>query len=650
MSDYTVIDIETTGSEPWKHELVSVGIGLNVHRPDKGRQYARMLMSRPGATLVAHTNYDLRWLMLDGARLADGVSYHDTKVMAWLLDATQELDLESLAARYLGYVPPKQIRMRQGVVCFACADGSIVPITEAPWDEVAAYNYSDIRTEGELYECLRAMLMEQGLWEHFIEEEAPFSRLLVEMEVAGLPYDAEAGGAMLTATERQSAAIKARLIEATGAPDFNPGSGDQVARFLYEEVWTHPVKFEIPRLTGMTAERKLAAVESIAPRGVRVKKVGRDYAYGELILDGRGLAPPKPPKWKREQNPDARPTVSAKQLNVLHGGDPWVAEYVQWKKHTKLEGYLRDWQERVHEGRLHGRFDQSGTITGRLSGREPNLQQVSSTGDVRDLFRLQPEAGHLIVGDFAGLEARLAAHFSGDPVMLDIFREGKDLYGVLAAEAWGGPPTKENEARGLMKVIWLSSQYGAQGETLANTMAVAGMRGYTARKADAMLRDLQFTVPRLFEWREEVIAEARSLGYVTTLAGRKRHLPDIGSAEWKKMAKAERQAVNSKVQGSAADVVRRVMLRAREQVDPAVACIILQVHDEILWETGADWSPDAFSALVRVCETGHGFALEVPLTFEAKVCQSWAAKGGSAGQVQAGAYAHLGDVLEAAAA
>lgn len=616
-----------------------MGIGLNVYPGGKGRGMARMVMARPGTVIVSHTNYDLRWLMLDGAALAEGVEYHDTKVMAWLLDATQELGLDDLAARYLGYAPPKLIRMRQGVVCFECANGAVVPITEAPWDELRDYNYSDIKTEGELYECLRTLLQEQGLWEHFIEEEAPFSRLLVEMEVAGLPVDVERTATMLADTERKAEGLRAVLVEATGAPDFNPNSHDQVRAYLFEEVWTHPTRFEIPRLTGMTPERKMAAVESIAPVGVQVQKVGRDYAYGRYILDGLSLTPPKIPKWKLEQNADAKPTTSGKVLNVLHGGVPWVRDFVEYKKLTKLAGYLADWIERAHEGRLHGRFDQSGTITGRLAGREPNLQQVSSTGDVRDLFR-----GELVVGDYAGLEARLGAHFSQDPVMLEIFRDGRDLYGVLAAEAWGGPATKENDARGLMKVIWLSSQYGAQGETLSQTMAIAGMRGYSARKADGMLRDLQNTVPRLFEWREEVIAEARALGYVTTLAGRRRHLPDIGSAEWKKMAKAERQAVNSKVQGSAADVVRRAMLAARAVVGPERALIILQVHDEILWQRGAAWEPAVFDTLCDVCEHGHGFVLDVPLTFEAKVAESWAAKGGDAGQVQAGAYEHLAEL------
>lgn len=634
MSDYTVLDVETTGNEPWRHDLVCVGIGHNVHHPAKGRTLARMLMAKPGTTLVAHTNYDLRWLLLDGAALAEGVHFHDTKVMAWLLDATQELGLDDLAAKYLGYVPPKLIRKRQGRIMFASKAG-IVPIEEAPWDEMEAYNLSDIETTAELYECLRALLMERDQWEHFLAEEAPFSRLLVEMESDGLPFNKERAAELLAEKEATHVALRSRLVAATGWDGFNPNSGDQVARYLYEEVWTADVQFDIPRLNGMTAERKLAAVQSIAPPGVHVTKVGRDYAYGTLALDGRGLAPPK--RTKREEartSSNARPSVSAKKLNVLHGGDPWVADFIAYQRAGKLIGYLRDWIAREHDGRLHGRFDQSGTVSGRLAGREPNLQQVS--GEVRYLF-----VGDLVVGDYGGLEARLAAHFSRDPVMLDIFRSGKDFYGVLAANAWGGAEGKDNPGRGLMKLLWLSSQYGAQGETLAETLAIAGMRGYGPRKADALLRDLENTVPRLFEWREEVIAEARALGYVTTLAGRPRQLPDLGSAEWKKMARAERQAVSQKVQGSAADVVRRAMLRCRELLSRDEARIALQVHDEILWARGPRWADEMLPTLVHACEHEHGFDLEVPLVFEAGIATSWAAKGGSNTQAVAEAVAAL---------
>jgi DNA polymerase I-like protein with 3'-5' exonuclease and polymerase domains len=613
---YTVVDIETTGDLPWQDELLAVGIGAKVYPPKQGRAMARRALIRRGATLVCHTNYDLRWLLLDGARLGPGVSFHDTKVMAWLLDGTQELDLASLCDRYLGWVPAKPIHKSKGRIMFE-AKGGDVPIEDVPWAEMEAYNASDLWAEAMLYEKLRECLKHEGLWQMFLTEEAPFSRLLIEMEQAGMPFDKEEAADLLLETTDRLEELREDLVEATGAIGFNPGSGDQVARFLYTELWKQDVKFAIPRLNGMAPEEKMAKVQAIAPRGVRVTRVGRDYGYGVQWLDGRGLRVP------REKHPGLRPTVSGKVLDVLYGDDPWIAAYIEWKKKDKLRGYLVDWIRREYEGRLHGRFDQSGTASGRLAAREPNLQQVAKESSVRGLFR-----GDLLVGDYAGLEARIAAHFSGDPVMLDIFRSGKDLYGVLAARAWGGPEDKTNENRPTMKIVWLASQYGARGETLAQTMAVNGVRGYSPAQADALLKDMMATVPRLFEWREEVIAQAQRDGWVETLAGRKRHLADLRSADWMKQYSAERQAVSHKVQGSAADIVRRAMLYCRRLVDPDIARICLQVHDEIVWERGIDWDDAAFGMLVEACENEFGFELDVPLAFEADIADSWAATEG----------------------
>lgn len=631
MSSYTVIDVETTGRNALKDELLCVGIGEKVYPRDEGRAMARRLMVRPGTVLVAHTNYDLRWLMLEGAKLGPSVHYHDTKVMAWLLDGTQPLDLASLTQRYCDYTPQKLLRQVAKRVMFDSPTVGLVPIEDAPWDELAAYNRSDLQAEADLYEALRAALRKSGQWHHFLLEEAPFSKLLVEMETAGMPFDKEAAQEMLLELESEMERSEEWLIEVTGAPDFNLRSGDQVARFLYTEVWVQEVRFAIPRILGMSPEDKRAAVEKIAPPRVRVTRVGRDYAYGEVLLDGLGLKPPR----RGKQQKTSRPSVSGKTLAVLYGENPWIAEYVDWKKKDKLAGYLRDWIERVHEGKLYGRFDQSGTVTGRLAAREPNLQQVATESEVRDLFR-----GDLVVGDYGGLEVRISAHFSGDPVMADIFHSGGDLYGTLAARAWGGPADKENEGRGLMKVLMLASQYGAGAEQISVILALAGMRGYTPQRAGELLKDFKGTLPRLFEWREEVIAEARRTGYVTTLAGRRRQLVGINSASWEKQGKAERQAVNSKVQGSAADIVRRAMLAARDAVAPAVARICLQVHDEIIWSRGPEWDDDVFPHLVDICQLDR-FELEVPLIFEAKIAQSWGEKEGSAGQVHAGAYEHL---------
>jgi DNA polymerase I-like protein with 3'-5' exonuclease and polymerase domains len=615
-----------------------VGIGEKVYPAEEGRKMARRLMVRPGTTIVCATNFDLRWLMLEGAKLGKNVSFHDTKVLGWMLDGTQQLDLESLTQRYCGYTPVKALKQRAGRVMFDRMASSLgveelVPIEEAPWDELSAYNRSDLKAEADLYEALRAELKRTGQWSHFLKEEAPFSRLLVEVEAAGMPFDREAAVEMLTDTDGEMSRLKQQLVEMTGAPNFNPGSGEQVARFLYTEVWEQDVRFPIPRILGMSKEDKRAAVERIAPPRVRVTKVGRDYAYGVLLLDGMGLAPPK--RDKKQKTP--RPSVSSKKLMVLYGSNPWVAGYIEWRKHQKLAGYLRDWIERVHEGKLYGRFDQSGTATGRLAAREPNLQQVAKESGVRGLFR-----GPLFIGDYGGLEVRISAHFSRDPVMVEIFASGGDLYGTLAAEAWGGEPTKENPNRALMKVVMLGSQYGAAGETLSMVMSLAGIPT-TPAEADGFLRDLKKTLPRMFEWRQEVIAQAEKDGYVETLAGRRRQLVGIKSADWQKKGTAERQAVSTKVQGSAADIVRRAMLAARQAVDPVVARMCLQVHDELLWVRGPEWCEEAATELTHLCETAHGFDLTVPLTFESKVAESWGEKGAT--PAHAGAYEQLQEIV-----
>lgn len=669
---FTVVDIETTGDMPWRHELVAVGVGSKVHKPAAGRKAVAKLFQTDGIA-VAHSNYDLRWMVLDGAPLGERLRYHDTKVMAFMLDQTQgELALDDLAGKYLGITDvkkpitrrepkdgPKRIlynlhkgfglwedawlqkyieKLPEDYRYLKDAKAGIIPIEGVPWEEMVAYNGQDLEVTAELYIKLRQLLRDTGQWEqYFIAEEAPLSRLLIEMEVAGMPIDVKGTQAALDVYDAERQEKAKELVAATGAPHgFSLTSGDDVAAFLYDELPAFKVQIEVPALASLKPAERIAVVEQMIPDGVIVDRIGTKYVYGREIVEGRGLKPPKT-KMKKGKEPK-RPPVDAENLVLLYGGDPWIDKYLRWKSlNTLCTNYLEVWVDVAHNGRLHGRFDQARAETGRIASRDPNLQAIPVSGQdsIRHLF-----AAPMMIGDYSGLDARVAAHFSGDPIMLEIFRNDMDLYGTLASEAWGGPADKTNANRSLMKILMLSAQYGAQAGSIGDKIRISGLGDKYARQSGKLLRNLEETLGVMFEWREGVLRDAQAVGYIETITGRKRFLPELYSNEWWKRTRAERQCVASMVQGTSADIVRRAMIRVRQTVPPEAALMILQVHDEILWQRGKAWKKSTFDTIKDICDNGHewplfvpetgetlpGFALQVPMKFSAGLGESWEEK------------------------
>lgn len=656
VNNYTVMDIETTGAYPWLHELVAVGIGDTVHKGASHGSDAAMvetarLLSCPGV-VVAHTNYDLRWMVLAGCSLAEGVQFHDTKVMAFMLDQSQQgdLGLDVLCQRYLG-LPKlhKPIRERSGIIMYDCSqavleeyrDLGLIPIEDVPWPEMEAYNGQDLRNTAMLYEFLRGELRDNGMWQKFfMTEEAPLSKILVEMEVAGMPLDAEGNQKFLDKADAERQYLAKELVDETGVLDFNLRSGDKVADFIYDELPTFKLEVELPGLQSLGGpkhlEKRFALAASMLPASVKLDRVGTKYAYGHQTVDGLGL---QPPKMKGKKGKEAkRPGIDAEILTLMHAENPWVKKYLRWKSlNTLCTNYLEKWVEVVHNDRLHGRFDQARTETGRIASRDPNMQAipVSMGFNVRTLMRAP-----MMIGDYSGLDARVAAHFSEDPLLLQIFRDNLDLYGTMAASAWGGSADKKNPNRSLMKILYLSAQYGAAAKSIGDKMRIAGIDEKLCRQSGKLLRNMEETVPRMYEWREEVLREAMANGYVMTITGRKRFLPDLYSDEWWRRTRAERQCVASQVQGTSADIVRRAMIKVREAVSPEQATMILQVHDEILWQRGPAWTDDLFDEIVNICETAHehdfyvpstgdtlpGFPLKIPMNFSASLGESWEEK------------------------
>lgn len=652
-----VLDIETTARTPWLGDLLCVGIGAEAHAPAAGRKLARKLLARPGV-VVCHTAYDLRWLALDGATLHPDLHFHDTRVMAWLLNENTSLALDDLCSEWLGYQPPKLIKSVANRLMFQTRDGSLVPLEEAPWDEMVAYNESDLRATRELYERLRAELQGEDLWELFLRDEVPLVRCLLDMEVAGLPFDEDNRVKLRELVRKEREELGVKLLKDGGLPaSFNFGSTKQVATYLFGKG-----RVDLPDKVAMSPAAQIVAKAAKAdgldvvdelnktgalPKGFVAEKAGRLYAHGCWTVKGRALKEAEAgfgssSHWKDSVKARSQPSTSSISLVLNNPHDAWVADFVLWRELSKLDNaFLAKFPTYVHKGRLHGTINRTGTATGRFSSSEPNLQQIPAHGaygaHVRALF-----AGPLVIGDYSQLEQRVAAHFSLDDNLLKAYTEGIDLYGLAASTLFGGEPSKDHPQRGLMKTGMLALQYGAGAGKLAQLMLIDGHLDATRDQAKKLIEQLQSVFPRFFEWREEVIDDAAVRGYIETLGGRRRRLEF--PQDWARMRRRrffgsmtqeqvsagfalERQAINAVCQGGAADIVARAMVATKKLGDD-VARLLVQVHDEILWGRGPAWGDDSLDAVRKACEVGHGFDLNVSLQFEAKTVSSWAEKGG----------------------
>lgn len=657
-----VLDIETTGKRPWDSELLCVGIGTEALRPDEGRETARKVMSHPGV-VICHTSFDLRWLALDGAKLHPGLQFHDTRVMGWLLDGNQSLALDDLCLRWLGYKPPKVISVHGGELMFTCRDDSMVPLAQAPWDELAAYNESDLNATRELYEALRAGLENAGQWGRFLEQEVPLSGAILGMEVAGLPFDLDRCNELRDHVEREAGELAEKLKRDGGLPPtFNLGSSKQVADYIFGkgEVLL-PDRVELDpamKLVVRGAEDKADALNDsgLLPEGFTAGKVGRDYAHGAWVVQGREAVPAEAGfgasvHWKEAHRERSRPSTSSLSLVLKNPDDEWIGDLVLHRELVKLHGsFLSKFPTYVHEGRLHGTINRTGTATGRFSSSEPNLQQIPAHGNygahVRGLF-----VGDLAVGDYSQLEQRMAGHLSGDANLVKAYREDVDLYGLAASICFGGEPSKDHPQRGLMKTGMLALQYGAGAGKLAQLLLVDGHEGATTEQAEGLIDQLKGVFPDFFAWKEECGLRAARNGWAQTIGGRRRPLEfpegwarmrarrrfgSLSQEEVRAAFAAERQAVNTECQGGAADVVAGALLAIVDRM-PEEALLINQVHDEILVERLPGWGSSSCALFQECAEKGHGFELAVPLAFEAKEVGGWDEKsGGSARHVSSG--------------
>jgi DNA polymerase I len=408
-------------------------------------------------------------------------------------------------------------------------------------------------------------LRDQGMWELFQRIELPLTRILIEMERTGIFLDCYRLGEITGKIEDQMEGLETCIYELAGET-FNLGSPQQLGRVLFERL---------------------------------------------------GLA--------RQRRTKTGYSTDAKTLESLREHHPIVGHLLTHRELSKLMStYLLALPQAVDErSRLHTTFHQAVTATGRLSSSDPNLQNIpvrtALGAQIRQCFTA--EAGNLlVVADYSQIELHIMAHLSGEPALLQALARGEDIHCRTAAEVFGMPADQVDPVhRRYAKAVNFGIMYGISAYGLSQNL------GLEREEAAAYIERYFERLPRVKVFIEATIETARRQGYATTVFGRRRPIPELSSGSFQERSLGERLAVNSVIQGSAADMIKVAMIRCHDRLrrDFPDSRLVLQVHDELVFET-----PDADAYAVRDAmaeEMAAAYPMDPPLRVDAGVGSDWLA-------------------------
>jgi DNA polymerase-1 len=337
---------------------------------------------------------------------------------------------------------------------------------------------------------------------------------------------------------------------------------------------------------------------------------------GRVLFEEMKL--PQPVKYGRGKTVSTAADV-LEELAVEHEIARKVLEY---RGLTKLKGTYVDALPALIDpasGRIHTSFNQTGAATGRLSSSNPNLQNIPIKTELGREIRAAfvPKRGwKLLVADYSQIELRLLAHMSKDPVLMDAFRNGEDIHTRTAAEVMGVPPLLvTREARNRAKAVNFGIVYGISGFGLAQQL------GISRKEAEQYIHGYFARYSGVRRFIDETIEHVRVTGVTKTLFGRERPIPDMNSRNPNARGFAERTAVNSPLQGTAADLIKLAMIRIDHELERREAKLLLQVHDELVLEAPPEEAEEVAALVKREME--GAFALEVPLVAEVGIGVNW---------------------------
>ena len=563
-------DTETTGFDVFGDRLVGLSFAVEPFEAwyvpcDPANLGQVLSILRPVfeneriAKIGQNVKFDL--MMLRSAGIDVRGTLYDTMIVHYLLDPESRHGMDHLARICLNYSPvPIEELIGKGA--------RQITMDRVPVERCARYAAEDADVTLRLKRHLWPRLEEAGLTELYLRIEEPLIRVLADIEMTGVKIDSEALAASGRELTSELAGLEDRIREMTGDPSLNVNSAKQLGDALFGRMKIDP-----------------------KPRMTKTKQYRTDEEYLQMLAD-------------------RHPVIGL------------ILEYRGLRK--LLSTYVEALPQLVNPrtGRIHTSFNQAVTATGRLSSTNPNLQNIPVRDErgreIRKAFVPSDGDRLLLSADYSQVELRLMAHLSGDEDMIAAFSHGEDIHTATAAKLFGVPPEQvTREQRRRAKTANFGIIYGISAFGLAQRLNIP------RAEAKEIIDGYFATYPGVRRYIDRVIADAREKGYVATLFGRKRMLPDIRSGNAVVRALAERNAVNAPIQGGAADIMKLAMIAVHRELGRRglKSKIILQVHDELVIDMLRSEEEQVRELVVRCMEDAA--ELRVRLIAECGVGANW---------------------------
>jgi DNA polymerase I len=525
---------------------------------DPAMEPLRALLEDPAVPKVAqNAKYDILVLRRAGIAVAGLVS--DTMVASYVLDpGRRSHGLDLLALEFLDHTMTSYEDL--------CGKGrQELPFDVVPISCARDYSCEDADVTWQLEQRFRPQLEAQQIHELYREIEIPLVGVLADLEWEGIEIDRVLFASLKERFARERQRVEQEIYVSAGG-EFNINSNPQLREVLFERL-----KLPIIKRTATGPSTDATVLQELAEAG--------------------------------------------HELPVL------LSEY---RELSKLESTYIDALPALvnpRTGRLHTSFNQTVAATGRLSSTEPNLQNIPIRRELgRDIRRgFIPRAGWLLLAaDYSQIELRLLAHLSSDPAFVQAFQSGGDIHRQTAALIFDVPlEAVTSEMRARAKTINFATIYGQGPHALSRQLKISHA------EAKEFIERYFVRFHRVREFLDATVEYAREHGYVETIFKRRRYIPELRDRNFNIRAFGERTAANSPIQGSAADLIKIAMIRIRDRLDAErlSARMLLQVHDELVFEVPADELP-AVTTLVKH-EMGHAASLSVPLVVDAGAGRNW---------------------------